>query len=212
MEIWAVVVAGGSGARFGRPKQFAALGDRRVLDYSIDAMRAKSSGVVVVGPDLGTAEELAVAAVVPGGTSRSGSVRNGLGALPETASHVLIHDAARPLVSSDVVTRVVAALEAGAEAVVPVVPVVDTLRSVDGGTVDREKLVAVQTPQGFKLSTLVGAHAEGVEATDDAGVIERSGVPVVHVEGCARNLKITFPDDLVVAEALLGLVHTGGEG
>ncbi|MGI9595669.1 MAG: IspD/TarI family cytidylyltransferase, partial [Acidimicrobiales bacterium] len=79
----------------------------------------------------------------------------------------------------------------------------DTLRSVDGGTVDRNRLVAVQTPQGFDLETLLAAHAIGADATDDAGVVELSGVPVIHVDGSAHNLKITFPHDLVVAQALL---------
>ncbi len=211
METWGVVVAGGTGARFGRPKQLETLGDRRVLDHSVDALRPSCSGIIVVGSDLGTAETLGVAAVVAGGSSRSASVRRGLAALPASATHVLIHDAARPLVPSDVVARVVSALDAGAAAVVPVVPVTDTLRSLDGGTVDRDQLVAVQTPQGFERTTLATAHADGADATDDAAVIERSGVPVVHVEGSPRNLKITFPDDLVVAEALLGLVHAGGD-
>lgn len=203
MEFWAVVVAGGTGSRFGRPKQLAQLGDRRVLDHSIAALRSGSAGVVVVGSELGTAEDLDVHAVVSGGTTRSASVRNGLAAVPASATHVLVHDAARPLVPAEVVERVIAALVDGAKAVVPVVPVVDTLRSVDGETVDRDGLVAVQTPQGFHLATLVTAHASGVDATDDAGVIEKSGVPVVHVEGAPRNLKITVPDDLLVAEALL---------
>ncbi|MGH1493680.1 MAG: 2-C-methyl-D-erythritol 4-phosphate cytidylyltransferase [Acidimicrobiales bacterium] len=204
MEIWAVVVAGGSGARFGRPKQLATLGDRRVIDHSIDAVRAHVSGVVVVGSsELGDAASLNVASVVPGGQTRSGSVRQGLVALPASATHVLIHDAARPLVSHQVVSDVVSALAEGAEAVVPVIPVTDTLRAVDGGTVDRSRFVAVQTPQGFVRQLLADAHASEAEGTDDAGVVEAGGVQVAHVPGSANNLKITFPHDLAVAEALL---------
>lgn len=213
MEIWAVVVAGGSGARFGRPKQLAMLGDRRVIDHSVQAVSRHTAGVVVVGTDeVGTASGLGVAAVVPGGETRSESVRCGLAALPDSATHVLIHDAARPLAPSAMIGRVVSALVGGANAVVPVIPVVDTLRSVDGGTVDRSSLVAVQTPQGFERRTLAAAHAGGAEATDDAAVIERSGTPVAHVEGSRWNLKITFPHDLVVAEALLGSVEPDDKG
>lgn len=210
METWAVVVAGGTGSRFGRPKQVEPLGDRRVLDHSIAAMRPCVTGVVVVGSGLGTAAELEVDAVVPGGETRSASVRNGLDAVSDTATHVLIHDAARPLVPADVVHGVVAAMEAGARAVVPVVPVTDTLRSADGGTVDRDRLVAVQTPQGFHLPTLAEAHAARLDATDDAGLVEKLGVPVEHVSGSTRNLKITVPDDLIVAQALLVADDHGG--
>lgn len=209
MEIWAVVVAGGTGTRFGGPKQLAELGGRRVLDHSIDAMRPHAAGVVVVASECGSAESLGVSAVVDGGSSRSASVRNGLAAVSEQATHVLIHDAARPLVGPEVVSRVTNELTAGAEAVVPVVPVTDTLRSVDGGTVDRDRLVGVQTPQGFRLSTLLAAHGRGQDATDDAAIIEQVGIPVVHVEGSPRNIKITVPDDLVVAEALLGMARAG---
>ncbi len=204
MEIWAVVVAGGSGTRFGRPKQLALLGDRRVIDRSVQAMRQGTSGVVVVGSgEVGTVDSLAVDAVVAGGQSRSASVRAGLAALPPSATHVMIHDAARPLVPAEVVGAVIDAMTAGAPAVVPVIPVTDTLRSVDGGTVDRSRLVAVQTPQGFDLETLRAAHRSQADATDDAGIIEAAGTAVTHVDGSPRNLKITFPDDLIVAEALI---------
>lgn len=213
METWAVVVAGGSGTRFGRPKQLAMLSGRRVIDRSVDALRSHCAGVVVVGADIvGSAAELAVSAVAPPGATRSESVRSGLSHLPETATHVLIHDAARPLVPASVVASVVAALRDGAKAVVPVTPVTDTLRRIDGGTVDRSGFVAVQTPQGFELGTLVEAHADGADATDDAAVIERNGTAVLHVDGSPTNLKITFPHDLAVAEALLGSAATEQEG
>ncbi len=213
METWAVVVAGGSGTRFGRPKQLAMLSGRRVIDRSIDALRHHCAGVVVVGaPAVGSAKELQVAAVAAPGETRSGSVRSGLSRLPDDATHVLIHDAARPLVPESVVTAVIAALADGAKAVVPVTPVTDTLRRVEGGTVDRTSFVAVQTPQGFELGTLAEAHTEGADATDDAAIIERNGVDVVHVDGSATNLKITFPHDLAVAEALLAATEDHQEG
>ena len=98
--------------------------------------------------------------------------------------------------------RVIAAVLAGADAAVPVVPVVDTIRSVDGHVVDRDRLRAVQTPQGFRRAALVSAHAEAADATDDASLVEAAGGKVVLVEGDARNLKITTPLDLSIAEAL----------
>lgn len=205
-----MVVAGGSGTRFGGPKQLATLGGRRIIDRSVDAVRDLVAGVVVVGPpELGTVGELKVDAIVDGGSSRSKSVRNGLAAVPRSATHVLIHDAARPLVTPAVVERVIAALSGGAAAVVPVVPVTDTLRSTSGGTVDRSELVAVQTPQGFELSALRTAHDLNIDGTDDASVVEAVGVPVDHVPGSATNLKVTFPHDLAIAEALLRLARGG---
>ena len=212
METWAVVVAGGSGTRFGRPKQLAMLSGRRVIDRSIDALRPHCAGVIVVGSQaVGSPAELQVAAVAAPGATRSDSVRSGLSHLPETATHVLIHDAARPLVPESVVASVVDALADGAKAVVPVTPVTDTLRQVEGGTVDRSAFVAVQTPQGFELATLADAHAEGIDATDDAAIIERNGIDVVHVDGATTNLKITFPHDLAVAEALLAAAEGSQE-
>ncbi|MEM9566548.1 MAG: 2-C-methyl-D-erythritol 4-phosphate cytidylyltransferase [Actinomycetota bacterium] len=206
MEIWGVVVAGGTGTRFGAPKQLADLAGSRIVDRSIEGLRKRVDGLVVVGPvELGSAEAMSVNTVVPGGSSRSESVRQGLAALPATATHVLIHDAARPLVSDELVGRVVDALVAGSPAVVPVVPITDTLRSVDGGTVDRSGLVGVQTPQGFELSGLLAAHDLHIEGTDDASVVEAVGVAVDHVRGSMANLKVTFPHDLAVAEVLLEL-------
>ena len=164
------------------------------------------AGLVVVGStDLGSAQSLGVTKVVLGGASRSASVRGGLAAVPESATHVLVHDAARPLVNDEVVGRVIDALAAGSQAVVPVVAVTDTLRSVDGGTVDRSGLVAVQTPQGFELGALRTAHDLQIEGTDDASVVEAIGVAVDHVPGSVTNLKVTFPHDLAVAETLLAI-------
>jgi len=206
MEIWGVVVAGGTGTRFGGPKQLATLGGRRIVDRSIDALRNRVDGLIVVGSDeLGSAASLSIDQLVPGGSSRSASVRNGLSALPGSATHVLIHDAARPLVTDDVVARVVDALKGGSAAVVPVIPVTDTLRSVGGGTVDRSGLVAVQTPQGFDLAALQAAHDLEIEGTDDASVVEAVGGAVDHVAGSASNLQVTFPLDLALAEVLLAL-------
>ncbi len=203
--VWAIVVAGGSGSRFGRPKQFEDLLGRRVLDWSVATARATCEGVVTVLP----AERLEPGAR-PGGETRSASVRAGLAAVPATAEIVVVHDAARPLAGPELFERVVAAVGAGADGAVPGVALSDTVKRVDGhritGTVDRRGLVAVQTPQAFRAEILRQAHAGAPEATDDAGLVEAVGGTVVVVEGDNRNLKITSPDDLVVARALL----TGG--
>ena len=186
MEVWSIVVAAGSGRRFGGPKQLVELAGRRVVDRSVDAMARVSAGVVVVGAadQLEDLRSPLVSAVVAGGATRSASVRAGLAALPSTASHVLVHDAARPLVPPAVCDRVVAALADGADGVVPVVPVTDSLRTLDGAPVDRSGLVAVQTPQGFRVAALVEAHAGDADASDDATLVSDAGGEVRHVDGC----------------------------
>lgn len=215
-DVWAVVVAAGTGRRYGGAKQFEVLGGTRVLDRSVAACRSVSGGVVVVvSPEvLGTpdAEVPGADAVVAGGATRSESVRRGLSAVPESAELVLVHDAARPLLTAAVCARVVAALRAGASAVVPVVPVVDTVRTVDGAVLDRDALRAVQTPQGFRRAALVAAHATEQDATDDAGLMELLGEQVEMVDGDPANLKITTPADLAVAATLLELATGSGAG
>jgi len=210
--VWTIVVAAGSGTRFGQPKQYLPLGDRRVLDWSLAAARSGSDGVVlVVAPDLVTAPEPAADAVVAGDATRSGSVRAGLAAVPADAGVVLVHDGARPLAPADLFTAVIAAVEQGtADAVVPGVPVVDTIRSRTGGVVDRSELVVVHTPQGFGAAALRGAHLGNAEGTDDASLVEAQGGTVLVVPGTPTNLKITYPADLVVAEALLPTLAPGG--
>jgi 2-C-methyl-D-erythritol 4-phosphate cytidylyltransferase len=163
--------------------------------------------------------------VVPGGRTRQESVGLGLAALPEDVAVVLVHDAARPLVPVDTVDAVAAAVLAGAPAVVPALPLADTVKQIAApashgepeevlATPDRSLLRAVQTPQGFDRATLVAAHrklsaaesaesAEQGEVTDDAGMVERMGVPVVLVPGHEEAFKVTRPLDLVLAEAVL---------
>ena len=204
MQVWAVVVAGGSGSRFGRPKQLEPLGRARVVDHAVAGVAPYVAGTVLVVPRelLGLAD-LPGDVLVPGGTSRSASVRAGLEAVPADVDYVLVHDGARPLVGAAVVDRVVAALVEGADGVVPVVPVTDSLRTTDGRAVDRDAFVAVQTPQGFRAEVLRRAHAAGADATDDATLVDRAGGRVVHVAGDPGNLKITVPADLALAEVLL---------
>ena len=152
--------------------------------------------VLVVPPDRVDAPEPLADVVVAGGDTRSASVRAGLAALPPDAGVVLVHDAARPHASKDVWQRVLDGVRTGADAVVPCVPVVDTLREVDGTTVDRSRFVAVQTPQGFRVDALRRAHAGDQEGTDDASLVEATGGKVLVVDGDPGNRKITTPDDL----------------
>ena len=182
----------------------AAFGDHPQLDEL----------VVVVPADqvaAGTAElSSPTVQVVAGGASRQQSVACGLAALSEAVQHVLIQDAARPLVPTEVISAVLAALADGADAVVPVLPVLDTIRQVDEdgrliGTVDRARLRRVQTPQGFRLAVLLAAHAAQptCEATDDAGLVEALGVAVRTVPGDEAAFKITTQHDLRLAELLV---------
>ena len=202
--VWVIVVAAGSGRRFGAAKQYEPLAGRRVLDWSLDAARTVADGVVLVVADAyAGAAEPAADAVVAGAASRSGSVRAGLAAVPASAEVVVVHDAARPLAGAALFAAVVDAVRAGADAALPGAPVNDTLRAHDGTTVDRDGLVAVQTPQAFRADALRGAHGADAEATDDASLVEADGGKVVVVPGSPDNLKITRPTDLVVAEALL---------
>jgi 2-C-methyl-D-erythritol 4-phosphate cytidylyltransferase len=208
-EAWAVVVAGGSGQRFGALKQYAELGGRSLLSWSVGTARRACAGVVAVVPDPGDprALEAGADATVAGGTTRSASVRAGLAAVPPSAGIVVVHDAARPLVEEETWAAVIAAVAAGADAAIPVVAVTDTIKQVaDDGTLltlDRSRLVAVQTPQAFAAGALRRAHAGGTDATDDAALVEALGGHVARVPGHGRNLKVTDPADLVVAEALL---------
>ncbi len=195
--MWTIVVAGGSGQRFGGPKQYEVLGDRRVLDWSVAAARVAGDGVVVVVPAADAAREGGVA----GGGSRSESVRAGLAAVPPEATIICVHDGARPFASTEVFERVIAAVAGGADAAIPGIAVADTIKQVDPtggviGTPPRDGLRAVQTPQAFRASVLRAAHERGEEATDDAALVEQAGAKVVVVDGDSQNRKITDPADL----------------
>ena len=198
MSVWAIVVAAGSGERFGGAKQYEFLDGRRVVDHALDACRAVCDGVVlVVPPERADDDEPSVDAVVAGGATRSASVRAGLAAVPDDAEMIVVHDASRPWASPALFQAVLAAVQDGA---VPGLPLADTVKRVDGDrvveTVDRTTLVAVQTPQAFRADVLRKAHAAGDEATDDAALVERIGGTVVVVPGEPGNRKITVRDDL----------------
>jgi 2-C-methyl-D-erythritol 4-phosphate cytidylyltransferase len=208
--VWAVVVAGGSGTRFGSKKQYALLDGRPVLAWSLEAARAACARGVLVLPADDTTEPgrpWDADVVVAGGVTRSDSVRAGLAAVPATARVIAVHDAARPLAGPAIWSRAIDAVRHGADGAVPVVAVTDTIKSVgaDGApaTLDRAGLVAVQTPQAFAADALRAAHRNGDDATDDAALVEAAGGTVVLVPGHPHNLKVTHPDDLLVAAALL---------
>jgi 2-C-methyl-D-erythritol 4-phosphate cytidylyltransferase len=220
-DVWAIVVAGGSGSRFGgtAPKQFLELGGLRLIDRALAAAGAACGGVVAVLPaaHVGTTRAAGVLAVA-GGPTRAASVRAGLKAVPADAAVIVVHDAARPLADPALFERVIAAVRAGADGAVPGVPVADTIKRVDPSdglvleTLDRPALRAVQTPQAFSAGALRRAHAGGADATDDAALVEAAGGRVVVVEGDPVNLKVTGPDDLARAEDLLSRRPSRGDG
>lgn len=225
-----LVPAAGVGVRLGagRPKALRELAGEPVLVHAVRGLRAcPSVGPIVVAAPVADVDAVRdkLAAydvlVVAGGAERQDSVRAALAALPAEVDLVLVHDAARCLTPVEVVERVVAALRSGAPAVVPVLPVADTVKQVADDrvvrTVDRAALVSVQTPQGFLRALLEQAHAVGAAGlTDDAGLVEAMGAPVVTVPGADEAFKVTRPLDLLLAEALLAMTapvqarHGGG--
>ena len=236
MSVVALVVAAGSGTRFGGPvpKPLVDLEGRPVVAVAVASLAAGGcdAAIVLVSPGMqdAFAETVATAPIpvtlVEGGGTRQESVHRGLEALaanlpagpgdparlrpPEV---VLIHDAVRPLVPIDMTGRVVAAVRAGAVAVTPALPVVDSLRRVDADGsntgVDRSVLRRIQTPQGFDFATVLAVHRlaaeRGLEATDDVSVCEAAGHPVTLVEGAESAIKITHPADLELVRLLVGL-------
>jgi len=207
VSVWGIVVAGGSGSRFGAAKQFARLGGATVLERSIATTARSCDGVVVALPAESGWQPSAPVLAVAGGVTRADSVRAGLAAVPADAEIVVVHDAARPLASRMLFAAVIAAVRAGADAAIPALPVTDTVKRVDGDrvveTVARDGLVVVQTPQAFRADALRRAHATGSDGSDDAVLVEQDGGTVRIVPGEPRNLKITVPDDLEIAAGLI---------
>ncbi|MGW5096041.1 2-C-methyl-D-erythritol 4-phosphate cytidylyltransferase [Streptomyces nodosus] len=229
-----VIPAAGRGVRLGpgAPKALRTLSGTPMLVHAVRAMAASRavSLVIVVAPSDGVAEVTSLLdahvpagdtvgrtdfVVVAGGDTRQESVKRGLDALPPGHEIVLVHDAARPLVPVETVDAVIEAVREGAPAVVPALPLADTVKEVEPAgtpgapepvvaTPDRSRLRAVQTPQGFDRATLIRAHETVTdEVTDDAGMVERLGLPVVTVPGHEEAFKVTRPLDLVLAEAVL---------
>ena len=202
-KIWTIVVAAGSGTRFGSPKQFALINERRIVDWAVETSRISSDGVVVVLP----ADQAQREGGVAGGATRSASVRCGLAAVPQDATIICVHDAARPFASEYLFDEVIDAVCAGADGAVPGLPVVDTIKFIDAANIvkstpDRNQLVAVQTPQAFRAYALRRAHQNNPEGTDDSTLVETNGGKVVVVMGDPLNRKITTPEDLNWARAI----------
>lgn len=213
-----ILLAGGQGTRagFGKPKQLERLGGKPVLQWSLDAFAmhpAISAGVLVANSDVmaafGSLPDHWISANP--GAERQQSVANALAALndEDDGMLVLVHDAARPGVSADIIDRLLNALES-TEAAIPTLPVPDTLveqaHGEAGDVIDRSALARVQTPQAFRLGTLRRAHAEAVEAaaTDDAQLVRRLGIAVAAVPGDARLHKVTYAEDMAILSGLLG--------
>lgn len=221
----AVVVAGGSGERFGAPagKQLSLVAGRPLLSWSLEVLdRSFVDAIVVVCPQ-GRADEYEAVAVTPlaprtpitfadSGASRQASVRSGLAALPDAARIVVVHDGARPLVTVELIEQLVDALVAtGASGVVAAHPSIDTLKIVEDErileTPERARFWQVQTPQVFLRETLERAHArafdEGFLGTDDASLLERMGADVRVLEAPRSNIKVTLPEDVTFVEAVI---------
>ena len=221
MSVWAILVAAGRGERLGsdQPKAFVKLGELPLLAEPLRRLDDSEwvDAIVVVAPPgweepaILLAEELGCAKVracVAGGETRADSVRAGLAEVPDDAAAVLVHDAARPLLTDEVIGRVLAPLADGWEGVVPGLPVSDTLKRVasDGGvdeTVARDGLWTVQTPQAFPVDALRRAVSAGADATDCAGLVEAAGGRVKVVPGDPLLLKVTTAEDLARVASLL---------
>ena len=224
MNRYAVIVAGGSGSRMGVgiPKQFRCLKGKPLLWWSLDAFHKENAttGLIVVLPeqfidlwkDLFSAlpnEEQYEHLITIGGESRTQSVVNGLKLIADFNSLVAVHDAARPLVTPDLISRGWnVAIKDGAG--VPVIPVTDSLRELDSAgnnskSVDRSRYVAVQTPQVFQTEILKGAYEKSNDSnfTDDATVVENFGLKITLFEGSYRNIKVTNPSDIEIATILM---------
>ena len=227
-SVWTVVVAGGSGRRFGSMKQFESLGDKRVLDHCVDMALVCSTGVVLVVPSsdlqdevekhaVGGARSEHRVAVCAGGPTRTASVRRGLALVPGDAGIILVHDAARPFASENLFRSVIKTIEAGADGSIPGLPVVDTVKVIEVThspfvglavphvvtTPDRATLVAVQTPQAFSADILRRAYLNEIDGTDDSSLVEAIGGTVIVVPGEANNRKITHRQDLLWAREFL---------
>lgn len=216
-DVAVLVPAAGAGIRLGPgdPKALRSIGGSSLLVHCIRrVLAARGIGAVVVAAPPSSVDTVRTllphcVTVVAGGATRQQSVALALTAVPARFQIILVHDAARALAPASLVESVAAAVRSGHDAVIPVLPVVDTVKEVSpagvvAGTVDRSALRLVQTPQGFRRRTLAAAHEAAVDAlTDDAGLVEKLGVPVWVVPGSAYAFKITLPVDVALAEALL---------
>ncbi len=215
-EVWAIVLASGTGRRFGAAKQHADLHGRTLLEHSVEAALSVAQGVVAVvddpslaRPDRATVLDDPRVRWCPGGEQRADSVRAGLAAVPSAAEVIVIADAAHPLATPTLFAAVVAAVRSGADGAVPGLPLAEVLARVDadGWRVDglnRAGLVLVQTPQAFRATALRSAHANGAAAVEDSALVAATGGRIAVVAGDPTNLHVTTPAELDVARRLLG--------
>lgn len=220
MKTTAIIVAAGSGSRLGShiPKQFLSIGGKPLIVHTLASFQAAPSvdSIIlvladdqIVGFDAGKIPKLS--RIVTGGSTRADSVLNGLNAVDAETAIVAVHDGARPLVTTNEIEWVIAkAKETGAACLVA--PVTDTIKSVRGGeittTLDRSELRRALTPQAFKIELLKNAFAMcelDENVTDECYLVEKLGHPIAVIEGSLRNIKVTHPEDLVLAETLLNM-------
>lgn len=208
---WCVVLAGGQGRRFGGPKQLERLGDRRLVDWAVDVASDECDGVVLVLPERVSWDGLPVNATVPGGDTQFASLSSGVARVPPTASVIVIHDAAHPLVDGLLFRRVLAAVRAGgADGAVPALPVRDTPVHVHQGRVLhhllRDGLFLMQAPMAFRATSLRRALAgalASVRPTDAATLVRKAGGVIKTVPGDPANVHVTTLEELAVARRLL---------
>jgi 2-C-methyl-D-erythritol 4-phosphate cytidylyltransferase len=205
--VWSIVLAAGRGSRFAGAKQFAQAGGMRLVDRVVmTAGDACDAVVVVLPPGVGW-DGPQVTATVPGGVSRAASVRAGLLAVPDHAEVIVVHDAAHPVAPVELFDRVIEGVRAGADAVVPVLPVNEVLRRVEQGRmvedIPREGVVLAQTPQGFRAAALRRVHRDNPEAVEDSALVAAAGGVVAVVEGDPVNIHVTTRAELTMAARLL---------
>lgn len=210
--VWAIVLGGGSGARFGGAKQFEELGGRTLLARSVAAAATAADGVVAVVPGgiepPGLPPVAGKLLVAPGGSHRAASVRSGLAAVPADAQVVVVADAAHPLASPELFRSVVDAVRAGAGGALPGLPLTEVIARVDAqghrtGGVPREGHVLVQMPQAFRADLLRAAHATGEEGVEDSTMVAALGARIAVVPGDPLNLHVTTPQELELARRLV---------
>jgi 2-C-methyl-D-erythritol 4-phosphate cytidylyltransferase len=211
-EVWAIVLGGGSGARFGGAKQFEDLGGHTLLARSVIAAAAVSDGVVIVVPGghwpPGLPDIEADLRIVAGGAQRADSVRAGLAAVPDSAAVIVVADAAHPLASPALFAAVVDAVWAGAGGALPGLPLTEVIASVDAngtrtGGLPREGHVLVQMPHAFAAELLRRAHSGGADGVEDSAMVAALGARVVVVPGEPTNLHVTTPEELALARHLV---------
>jgi len=205
--VWSIVLAAGSGSRFGGRKQFAAVAGCRLVDLAVDAARAACDQVIVVLPPGEPWTGPPVDGIARGGADRPASVRAGLAAIPDGSGTVVVHQAANPLASPELFGSLISAIAGGAPAAFPGLRPADLVRKAEGSlagpVVGRDGLVLVQTPAAFRLEVLRDAHSREVDAVEDTAIVSAAGYDVHVVPGDPRNLHVAAPEDLEVVAAIL---------